>query len=346
MTAVSGLTTSLYPSMSDATTGVAHANARVSTIPKLSPPSDGASSALVDFQEVRERVLGEEADDLDPVVGDAEPGEQQPYGERVGAGDDEAGSGCGGGAPARRAGGPGALSAARGGRRRRRCARDRPDPPVRGSGRRWGRPPTALPTSGRPSPAPARRPRSADRCDPSGTPSRACRGASSRDPRRRGGSRPSASAPARAPRRRSQASSGSWRCKTSNRSRSSTRLTRKNDRGLRTMLGSEPFAGTITDRPTGITLAGGFPWRPTRGWRARVNCPRRVVAHHEANLVSPSLESGRLKLCVLDHRPPERPGERHDDADLHPGAYSTWGNLSVGEPMVPLHAPPVPPPGL
>ena len=38
--------TSRYPDMSDATTGVAHANARVSTIPKLSPPSDGATSAL------------------------------------------------------------------------------------------------------------------------------------------------------------------------------------------------------------------------------------------------------------------------------------------------------------
>ena len=32
--------------MSEATTGVAHANARVSTIPKLSPPSDGAASAF------------------------------------------------------------------------------------------------------------------------------------------------------------------------------------------------------------------------------------------------------------------------------------------------------------
>src|SRR5207248_221818 len=34
------------PVMSEATTGVADANARVSTIPKLSPPSDGATSAL------------------------------------------------------------------------------------------------------------------------------------------------------------------------------------------------------------------------------------------------------------------------------------------------------------
>ena len=66
---------------------------------------------------------------------------------------------------------------------------------------------------------------------------------------------------------------GSWRCRTSNRSRSSTRLMRRNDRGLRTRFGSEPLAGTITERPTGITLAGGSPWRPTRGWSARVNCP-------------------------------------------------------------------------
>ena len=35
--------------------------------------------------------------------------------------------------------------------------------------------------------------------------------------------------------------------------------------------GSEPFAGTITERPTGMTFAGGWSWRPTRGWSARVN---------------------------------------------------------------------------
>ena len=39
------------------------------------------------------------------------------------------------------------------------------------------------------------------------------------------------------------------------------------------MFGSEPFAGTITERPTGITFAGGLPCRPTRGWSARVNWP-------------------------------------------------------------------------
>jgi hypothetical protein len=45
-TPVSSVMTSRYPVMSDATTGIAHANPRVSTIPKLSPPSDGATSAL------------------------------------------------------------------------------------------------------------------------------------------------------------------------------------------------------------------------------------------------------------------------------------------------------------
>ncbi len=52
---------------------------------------------------------------------------------------------------------------------------------------------------------------------------------------------------------------GSWRWSTSNRSRSSTRRIRKTERGLRTMFGNDPFAGTITDRPTGITFAGGSP---------------------------------------------------------------------------------------
>src|SRR3990170_3546852 len=66
---------------------------------------------------------------------------------------------------------------------------------------------------------------------------------------------------------------GSCRCSTSKRSRSSTSRMRKNERGLRTMFGNDPFAGTITERPTGITFGGGCPCRPTRGWRTRVNCP-------------------------------------------------------------------------
>src|SRR3990172_6591097 len=39
------------------------------------------------------------------------------------------------------------------------------------------------------------------------------------------------------------------------------------------MWGREPLAGTITERPTGITFDGGSPCLPTRGWSTRVNWP-------------------------------------------------------------------------
>ena len=39
------------------------------------------------------------------------------------------------------------------------------------------------------------------------------------------------------------------------------------------MFGSVPFAGTITERPIGMTSAGGMPCRPCLGCRTRVNCP-------------------------------------------------------------------------
>ena len=66
---------------------------------------------------------------------------------------------------------------------------------------------------------------------------------------------------------------GSCRWSRSKRSVSSTRLIRKIERGLRMMFGSDPFAGTITDRPIGITSGGGSSWRPSRGWRTRVKLP-------------------------------------------------------------------------
>ena len=87
------------------------------------------------------------------------------------------------------------------------------------------------------------------------------------------------------------------------------------------MLGSEPLAGTITERPTGITFAGGFAVPPTRGWSARVNWPGRVVAHDQPHVVAQLLERRRLQLRVLDNRPPERPRERDDDPDLHGRTY-------------------------
>ena len=64
---------------------------------------------------------------------------------------------------------------------------------------------------------------------------------------------------------------GSCRCTTSKRSRASACLMRNTERGLRMMFGSVPFAGTITERPIGITSGGGVPCRPCRGCSTRVN---------------------------------------------------------------------------
>ena len=55
---------------------------------------------------------------------------------------------------------------------------------------------------------------------------------------------------------------GSCRWTTSKRSRSSAARVRNTERGLRMMFGRVPFAGTITERPIGITSGGGDPCRP------------------------------------------------------------------------------------
>ena len=54
--------------------------------------------------------------------------------------------------------------------------------------------------------------------------------------------------------------------------------------------GSEPFAGTITERPTGITSGGGCPCRPRRGCSTRVKLPGRIVAHDRARLEAAPLQ--------------------------------------------------------
>ena len=66
---------------------------------------------------------------------------------------------------------------------------------------------------------------------------------------------------------------GSCRCRTSKRSRSRIRLIRATEDGLSTMFGRLPFAGTITERPTGRTSGGGRPCLPCRGWSALVKVP-------------------------------------------------------------------------
>ena len=48
-----------------------------------------------------------------------------------------------------------------------------------------------------------------------------------------------------------------------------------------------------------------------------------VVAHHQPHLVPARLERLGLQLGMLDDRAPERPRERHHDADLHAGSLFT-----------------------
>ena len=56
---------------------------------------------------------------------------------------------------------------------------------------------------------------------------------------------------------------------------------------------------------------------PDPGVERSRELPGRVVPHDQPHVVAPRLEGGGLELGVLDHRAPERPRERHDDADLH-----------------------------
>src|SRR5687768_15837195 len=62
--------------------------------------------------------------------------------------------------------------------------------------------------------------------------------------------------------------------------------------------------------------------------RAR-ELPRRIVAHQEADLVPARLQSGGLELGVLYNRAPERPRERHNDADLHAGSLTGHRSSNV-----------------
>ena len=63
---------------------------RVSTIPKLSPPSDGATSALRPEQLRGEVFLRQEAEYVDPLVRHALAGEEEPDRERIRADDPQA----------------------------------------------------------------------------------------------------------------------------------------------------------------------------------------------------------------------------------------------------------------
>ena len=78
--------------MSEATTGVARANARVSTIPKLSAER-GRGHRLGAEQLFRQPLLGQEPEDLDPVGQRAGFAIRSPDGQRIGADHPECGAG-------------------------------------------------------------------------------------------------------------------------------------------------------------------------------------------------------------------------------------------------------------
>src|SRR6476661_8475534 len=71
----------------------------------------------------------------------------------------------------------------------------------------------------------------------------------------------------------SMGASGSCTWMRSKFSFASVRRSRGSAGGLITRFESAPLPGTITDRPSGITLGGGSPCRPVRGWRMRLNEP-------------------------------------------------------------------------
>ena len=267
---------------------------------------DGATSAFAAQQLGRQLLLGEEAEDVDAVVRDPLPGEQQPT--------------ASGSAPTIRSRAP----------VRRRIsgqARSSTGSPLRGSCRPMktivllaagrvgrGRDQHAvrdhLVLAGQPAlrrlRAPAPRRRSGGRSGRQGNPRPASPSASSRGRRPRDRWRRAGTSRRRAPRRRSPASSAR-----AGGARRSARARARPDpevatRGLRTMFGSEPFAGTITVRPTGITSGGGSPWRPCRGCSARVNVPGGSLPMMIFVSMPRARERLGLQLCVLDARRPRR----------------------------------------
>ena len=81
------------------------------------------------------------------------------------------------------------------------------------------------------------------------------------------------------------------------------------------MFGSVPFAGTITERPTGMMSGGGRSWRPRRGCRTRVKLPGGSLPM----IVRVSTPCPRRASAWARRAPPPPPeglGVRDDDADL------------------------------
>ena len=73
------------------------------------------------------------------------------------------------------------------------------------------------------------------------------------------------------------------------------------------MFGSAPFAGTITERPTGITSGGGVPCRPCRGCSTRVKLPGGSLPDDRPRLDAEPVQRLRLQLGVLGDGAPVGP---------------------------------------
>ena len=71
--------------MSEATDGVAHANASASTSPKLSPPSAGVTDSLRALELVRAHLVRDDAEHVDARLVEAQPRVQQAVLQRIGA---------------------------------------------------------------------------------------------------------------------------------------------------------------------------------------------------------------------------------------------------------------------
>ena len=256
-------------------------------MPKLSPPSEGATSAFAREQLLGELLLRQEAEHVDAVVGDAQPCHQQPDAQRIGAADAKRRTGARGGSRATPA-----SSTCRPLRfswrpaKTIRCSR-----PAGSAVRRdedavrddlvVAREPALRPTR-----APAARRRCGGRAARRGIPTPASRTASSRDRRSRGTSPTIGAVQIASVAMHGVGVIGSCRWTTSKRSRASACLIRKNERGLRMMFGSVPFAGTITERPIGITSGGGVAVAAVPRMEHARELAGRVVAHDRLDLVA------------------------------------------------------------
>ena len=256
--AASGVSTSRYPGMSDATAGSAHANARVSTMPKLSWPIDGATSAFErssvavssswlrkpttssPSSETRSRLRSRRtASGSAPATvrrspvrrwmsGHARRSTWRPFrgswrpAKTMRCSRSPAGADSGTSTPF-------GITSYSPGSQRFWDSRARSDTAMR-----WSMRSIMKPQSGPPY---FIQPRSPDAWNVATIGQRARMSAV----------------------RQIVGVIGSCRWMTSKRSRSSARVMRKKERGESTMFGSEPFAGTMTERPTGITFGGGLP---------------------------------------------------------------------------------------